>query len=449
MEVKKIKVSGMHCKSCELLLESNISQIPGVTKVKASNVRAEVRVDGDFDIKQVESVIVSAGYKLGLEESGFFTQKTSVYLDVVLSLLLAAIIYVLFSLSGASKLLPAITGGSYSYGVVVFLGMTAGFSTCMALVGGLVLGFTARFREKHPEITGLKSFIPNIYFNIGRIVGFFVLGGILGELGTFIKVSPAANGWLLFVVAVVMLVIGLQLTEISPKISKINFTIPKFISNLVPTRFSRGAYSHSGAIISGALTFFLPCGFTQAVQLVAISSGSFISGALLMSLFALGTTPGLLLVGSIASFAKGSFATKLFRFMGVVVVILSLVNLSASFNLIGFQLPKFDVSTSTTDNSDTPQTATVQDGEQVVKMDVTKYGYSPSHFTVKKGVPVSWQIDVKDISTCASYILATDMDIQQLLRKGPNTLTFTPKDVGTLHFTCSMGMYSGDFTVTE
>jgi len=357
----------------------------------------------------------------------------------------------LFSISGISKLLPSISGGSYSYGVVILLGMTAGFSTCMALVGGLVLGFTARFREKHPEITGFRSFIPNIYFNIGRVVGFFILGGLLGELGTFVKVSPTANGWLLLIVAFVMLVIGLQLTEISPKISKINFTMPKFISNLVPARLSHGEYSHVGAISSGALTFFLPCGFTQAVQLVAIASGSFVSGALLMSLFALGTTPGLLLVGSIASFAKGTFATKLFRFMGVVVVILSLINLSASFNLIGFQLPKLSLPTTSTvnDTENISQTAAVEDGKQVVSMNVTGYGYSPNKFTVKKGVPVSWQIDVKDISTCASYIVASDMNIQQLLRKGKNTLTFVPKEVGTLHFTCSMGMYSGDFTVVE
>jgi uncharacterized protein len=444
-----IKVSGMHCKSCEMILEEKIQEIPGVKTVSAKTSRSEVKISGDFDMKVVESVITGAGYKIGLEELGLFTRNLPIYLDFVLSLLVAAIIYMLFSVSGISKLLPSVSGGSYSYGVVILLGMTAGFSTCMALVGGLVLGFTARFREKHPEITGFKSFIPNIYFNIGRVVGFFFLGGLLGELGTLVKVSPTANGWLLLVVAFVMLVIGLQLTEISPKISKINFTIPKFISNLVPTKLSRGEYSHVGAIASGVLTFFLPCGFTQAVQLVAIASGNFLSGALLMSLFAMGTVPGLLLVGSIASFAKGSFATKLFRFMGVVVVILALLNLSASLNLIGFQLPKLSPFTATNNIDNSPQIAVVESDKQIVKMNVTANGYSPNHFTVKKGIPVSWQIDVKDISTCASYILATDMNIQQLLRRGQNTLTFTPKEVGALHFTCSMGMYSGDFTVIE
>ena len=34
-------------------------------------------------------------------------------------------------------------------------------------------------------------------------------------------------------------------------------------------------YSNQGALVLGALTFFLPCGFTQAMQLYAISTGSF------------------------------------------------------------------------------------------------------------------------------------------------------------------------------
>jgi len=447
MATQKIKVSGMHCKSCELLLENKVSEISGVTRVKASTSRGEIRVDGNYDAKKVEAAIVSAGYKVGFEEKSLLTKKPQIYLEILLSLIILAILYVGFNVFGLSKLLPSVTGNSYSYGVVVLLGMTAGFSTCMALVGGLVLGFTSRYRENHPELSGAKAFIPNIYFNVGRVVGFFFLGGLLGELGTIVKISPFIDGLLLLFVAFVMLFVGLQLTEVSPAASKINFTLPKFLSNFALFRSNgNGEYSHWGTGLAGVLTFFLPCGFTQAVQLVAIASGNFVSGALLMSLFALGTAPGLLLVGSVASFAKGSFATKLFRFMGVLVVVLAIVNLMASFNLLGLQLPKFESSATETKSE---QVATQSGSEQIVKMDVTQYGYSPNHFTVKKGILVSWQINVKDISTCASYILATDMNIQQLLRKGENTLTFTPTEVGTLHFTCSMGMYSGDFTVTD
>ena len=165
-----------------------------------------------------------------------------------------------------------------------------------------------------------------------------------------------------------------------------------------------------------------------------------------MSLFALGTAPGLLMVGSFASFAKGSFATRLFRFMGVVVVVLALVNLSASWNLLHIGLPKINLKSSSIGQAALPE---VTNGSQIVHMDVTARGYTPNKFTVKKGIPVEWDINVKDISTCASYILAPDMNIQKLLAKGQNTLVFTPGKTGTLDFSCSMGMYTGRFTVVE
>jgi sulfite exporter TauE/SafE len=46
--------------------------------------------------------------------------------------------------------------------------------------------------------------------------------------------------------------------------------------------------------LSGALTFFLPCGFTFAMQLYALSTGNFWMGMAVMAIFAIGTLPGLL-----------------------------------------------------------------------------------------------------------------------------------------------------------
>ncbi|MDR2416217.1 MAG: sulfite exporter TauE/SafE family protein [Candidatus Peribacteria bacterium] len=39
------------------------------------------------------------------------------------------------------------------------------------------------------------------------------------------------------------------------------------------------------------MTFFVPCGFTFAMQLYAMQTGSFLSGGVVMLLFAVGTLP--------------------------------------------------------------------------------------------------------------------------------------------------------------
>ena len=58
-----------------------------------------------------------------------------------------------------------------------------------------------------------------------------------------------------------------------------------------------GSYSDIRTALVGAATFFLPCGFTQAVQIYAISTANPLTAGLVMATFAVGTTPGLLALG--------------------------------------------------------------------------------------------------------------------------------------------------------
>ena len=97
-------------------------------------------------------------------------------------------------------------------------------------------------------------------------------------------------------------------------------------------------------IIIGFGTFFLPCGFTQSMQVVALSSGSFVSGFLIMFSFALGTLPMLLLLsfGS-ASFAHSKYAPLFFKSAGVIVVGLGLFALLAGLAGLGIISPLFNI----------------------------------------------------------------------------------------------------------
>ncbi len=42
---KKIKVSGMHCKSCEMLIADALSEIKGVSNARADSKKGEVTLD--------------------------------------------------------------------------------------------------------------------------------------------------------------------------------------------------------------------------------------------------------------------------------------------------------------------------------------------------------------------------------------------------------------------
>src|SRR3990167_2099074 len=324
MFTKTIPIKGMHCRSCEILIEDELMKVDGVRKAIVSEKRgvAEIYYKGYLEYEKIERAVGEAGYVIGVNtRKPLFSTNVQDYKELGLAFLILAVLYMIGSELGIFNI-SLTKGGNYGSLPIVFLvGLTAGVSTCMALVGGLVLAASARFVEKHPQSTLLQKFKPHLFFNAGRIISFFILGGMIGFAGSFFQLSTTTLGFLTIAVGAVMVLMGLQLTEIFPRLNGLQFTLPKGLSRALGIKKqSEKEYSHKNSFIMGASTFFLPCGFTQAMQLFAISSGSPIKGALTMGVFALGTAPGLLGIGGLTSMVKGAFAKPFFKFAGLVVI---------------------------------------------------------------------------------------------------------------------------------
>jgi plastocyanin domain-containing protein len=218
-------------------------------------------------------------------------------------------------------------------------------------------------------------------------------------------------------------------------------TLPKSLSNLLGIRNDTKEYSHTSALTAGALTFFLPCGFTQTMQLYAVSTGSFSKGAFVMFLFAVGTAPGLLGIGGLSSFFTGQKARVFFATAGLAVILLGAFNISNASNLLSFPINQ---------PSTLAGTESVLNGQfQEVRMTQDDNGYLPNQFVIKKGIPVKWIINSVSQYSCASYLIMSSYDISQALTPGENIIEFTPTKAGEIKFSCSMGMYRGTFTVIE
>jgi copper chaperone CopZ len=63
---KLIRVDGMHCKSCELLLVDVLSEVDGVQKVIADSRKGTVRVvcNDDATLVNVRGAIKKQGYRV-------------------------------------------------------------------------------------------------------------------------------------------------------------------------------------------------------------------------------------------------------------------------------------------------------------------------------------------------------------------------------------------------
>ncbi|MBC8444262.1 heavy-metal-associated domain-containing protein [Candidatus Woesearchaeota archaeon] len=61
------EVEGMHCRSCEVLIEDALGEIGGVESVKISYQEGIVKVEFDeskTSLSEIEKIIVNEGYKV-------------------------------------------------------------------------------------------------------------------------------------------------------------------------------------------------------------------------------------------------------------------------------------------------------------------------------------------------------------------------------------------------
>ena len=196
----------------------------------------------------------------------------------------------------------------------------------------LLLSLSAKIAED-----GNTSKKPLYLFHIGRLASFALLGGVLGLIGERIGINYIFSAILGLTASLVMILLGLNLIGI---FKKGKFTLPKGIFSF----FRKSEHQAFAPLLLGVGTFFLPCGFTQSMQVAALSSGSFVTGLSLMLFFALGTLPvlSLLSFGS-SSIAEGKHSLLFFKSVGIVVIGLGMFSLLAGLAGLGVISPLFSL----------------------------------------------------------------------------------------------------------
>ncbi len=331
-------VSGMHCRSCVILTESELMEYPGVVRATTSLGTHTVTVTGDFGEKTETNVMTEMSEMLkkhGYELSGEKTTKPVEWSQFKVAVPLALMLAALFVGLQKTGLVNLVDTSTVSYPTVFLIGVIASLSTCMAVVGGLVLSVSATFAKEGDRVR------PQLLFHIGRLISFFVLGGVIGALGANFTLNTQATFILSFVVGIVMLILGINLLDVFPWAKKLQPALPRFLSKYA-LDVSRLNHTLTPFLI-GIATFFLPCGFTQSMQIYSLTTGSFLSGALTMFVFALGTLPVLALI-SFSSFRIEQSTKKelFFKTAGLVVILFALFNLINSLVIIGLLPPLFN-----------------------------------------------------------------------------------------------------------
>lgn len=173
----------------------------------------------------------------------------------------------------------------------------------------------------------------------GRVVAFFILGGAIGALGAFVELGGTGTFLLSFIVGVILLILGVNLLDVFPSTRKLLPTLPTFFGQRINAL--KNVNNAFMPFLIGAATFFLPCGFTQSMQLYTLTTGSFITGALTMTVFALGTLPVLALLSFSALSIKKMQTSAFYKTVGLVVIFFGIFNLMNSLVAAGLIRPLF------------------------------------------------------------------------------------------------------------
>lgn len=331
-------VTGMHCNACVLMTESELQDVPYVTHAKTNLKTHSVEVTGDFGDRTQEviaedlsKVLTKHGYSLSVEKH----IKTTNWADFKIAVPVAIAFAVLFVALQKMGIVNLVDTSSVTYGTAFVIGIIASLSTCMAVVGGLVLSMSATFAKEGDKIK------PQLLFHGGRLISFFILGGVIGAIGTAFALNTTATFLLSVVIGIVMLILGINLLDTFHWAKRLQPSLPKFLSKHA---LGVSKFNHTlTPLLVGIATFFLPCGFTQSMQIYTLTTGSFLNGGLTMLAFALGTLPVLALI-SFSSFSikNSSKAGIFFKTAGLVVIMFALFNLINSLVIIGVIPPVFN-----------------------------------------------------------------------------------------------------------
>lgn len=337
MKTYTFHVNGMHCNACVVLTESELYDAPEVSKAKSSLATHSVEVTGDFGDKEPEhiardlsEILKPHGYTLSVERQ----KHSAKWSDFRIALPIAAGFIALFIVLQKLGIVNLVTTSEVGYGTAFVIGLIASVSTCMAVVGGLVLSMSANFAKEGDKVR------PQILFHAGRLVSFFLLGGAIGALGSAFQLGATGTFVLSLLVAIVLLILGINLLDVFPWAKKLQPTMPAFIGKRV---HGLKNVNHTLApLLVGIATFFLPCGFTQSMQIYTLTTGSFWTGALIMSIFALGTLPVLALLSfSSLGIHKKAQSGIFFKTAGLVVIFFGIFNLINSLVAVDIIPPLF------------------------------------------------------------------------------------------------------------
>lgn len=470
-----LNIEGMTCHSCEKIIGKNLIKLEGVERARVDYASSTAEIEYDskkVSLNTIKRAIEEKGYSCKesphkghlskreshqdsscKEEMPMNSGKNSWLYWIFAGVGLFVVIYFAWMIYGKFTV-PSISQ-NMGYGLLFIVGLLTGFH-CIGMCGGFVVSYTTKGSAE-----GKKPYQMHLRYAVGKTISYTVIGAIFGLVGSIIAFTPTIRGVAGILAGLFLILFGLKMLNIFPALRKFQLKMPKFMDKYVNTESQEHA---NNPLVIGLLNgLMIACGPLQAVYIMAAGTGSMIEGAKLLFIFGLGTLPVMLGFGYLTSIISRKATHKILKASGVIVIILGLIMLNRGLALTG---TGYDFNTLTTnigslgngigsglgsnpEIASTKSGVVFKDGYQEIRMDVTRSGWEPNKFILQKDVPVKWIINGKELNGCNSAIVVPKLGLNFDIKKGEQVIEFTPTEIGTISWSCRMGMITGVFVIQE
>lgn len=316
-------------------------------------------------------------------------------------------------------------------------GLTTGGISCLAVQGGLL----ASSLDSKNKLKGVLAFL------VSKMTTYTLLGVALGAIGATLIVSPKILGWMQILAGLFMIATAARLLNVHPIFRHFVIEPPKFIFRIL--RKEANSQSLFAPAILGFMTILIPCGVTQAMMILAVSTGNALIGAGIMFAFTLGTSPIFLTIGvAAAEMLKRRWFSVV---AALTILVLGIMSINSGQILRGsvHTLQNYwKAAFETKAGSNLAFPPLDEEGNQLVTIDVASGGYRSNFKKLKAGVPVKLTLKTNNTLGCSRSFVIPGYNINKILpQTGQEIVQFTPYRQGSLTYTCSMGMYTGQFVV--
>lgn len=218
-------------------------------------------------------------------------------------------------------------------------GLLGGFGHCSSMCGPLVAAYSLNLSDAsspRPSVTAL----PHLFYNLGRLTTYSLIGGIMGITGSFAGVVHSIEKFqniTMAAIGIMMVIMGLaasgwlSLPRLRNDLAGTASRVSDFVYRII--RFISETHTSGSFFAIGMVTGFIPCGLLYTAYIAAAGAGAgshsqtegFLKGMLMLFLFGIGTAPALFLIGKVVALKGEWIRRRLYSFSSLFMIVIGAI----------------------------------------------------------------------------------------------------------------------------